>query len=231
MRKILGLVMSLIVLVAIVSVAVAEDELVLPNGLKFGMSLSEASAVSGYTKGDRSEIHDAQMAVIGFDCDYLTGRATIGGHEAWIEVFFENNYLRQIRYNLASVDRKGSDSGVNEKIQASWDSVGDALIEKYGQPQETSHQFKNSFVEYSFGSGKNQRKETDYASPKQGFVVNVNGGSVYIDNYVVERMNSANTGSAWDLADTYYYQNHYLLYTFYDFQIDTNTEMNNSVDF
>ena len=44
-------------------------------------------------------------------------------------------------------------------------------------------------------------------------------------------MNSANTGSAWDLADTYYYQGHYLLYTFYDFQIDTNTEMNNSVDF
>ena len=179
----------------LITVAIADTEIVLPNGLQFGMTLTEAIAISGYGKGDRAPITDARLTAMGFDCDYLVGQASIGGHQASVKVFFDENYLRQIIYILASVDRKGSDSGVSETIEASWVSVGDALKQKYGQPQETSHQYKNSFVEYSFYSGNSKRKETDHAYPKEGFVVNVSDGSVYIDNYVVNRMNSTDSGS------------------------------------
>lgn len=71
----------------------------------------------------------------------------------------------------------------------------------------------------------------DITVSTEEFVVNVTDGSIYIDNYVVDRMNSADTGSIYDILDTYYYQDHYLLYTFYDFQVDSNTEKTDSVGF
>lgn len=237
MKKIIGMLLMITILFSTTILilpsraAIAENEISLPNGLQFGMSLSEATAVSGYRQDKNSPIHDAMMTAMGFDCDYLYGIATIGGYEASIEIYFENDYLRQIRYNLGGAKRSSSVSDINEEIEASWISVGDALKEKYGQPQESSHQFKNSSVTYSFGSGENKREEWDYIQSGEEFVVNVNGGSVYIDNNIVNGSNTADTGSLYDLLDTNYYQNHYLTYTFYDFQVDSNTEKSNSVDF
>lgn len=54
---------------------------------------------------------------------------------------------------------------------------------------------------------------------------------MYIDNNIVNGSDTADTGSLYDFLDTNYYQNHYLTYTFYDFQVDSNTEKSNSVDF
>lgn len=237
MKKIIGMILMVVILFSTTILvlpsraAIAENEINLPNGLQFGMSLSEATAVSGYRQDSDSSTHDALMTAMGFDCDYLYGFATIGGYEASIEIYFENDYLRQIRYNLGGAKGSSSASDINEELEASWISVGDALKGKYGQPQESSHQFKNSSVMYSFGSGKYKRKEWDYIQSGEEFVVNINGGSVYIDNNIVNRSDTADTGSLYDLLDTNYYQNHYLTYTFYDFQVDSNTEKSNSVDF
>ena len=258
MKKIIGMILMVVILFSTTILvlpsraAIAENEINLPNGLQFGMSLSEATAVSGYRQDSNSSTHDALMTAMGFDCDYLYGDATIGGYAASIEIYFENDYLRQIRYNLGQIrynlgqigfnlgEAKSSSivsdissivSDINEELEASWISVGDALKGKYGQPQESSHQFKNSSVMYSSGSGKYKRKEWDYIKSGEEFVVNVNGGSVYIDNNIVNRSDTADTGSLYDFLDTNYYQNHYLTYTFYDFQVDSNTEKSNSVDF
>ena len=237
MKKIIGMILMVVILFSTTILvlpsraAIAENEINLPNGLQFGMSLSEATAVSGYRQDSNSSTHDALMTAMGFDCDYLYGFATIGGYAASIEIYFENDYLRQIRYNLGGAKRSSIISDINEELEASWISVGDALKGKYGQPQESSHRFKNSSVMYSSGSGKYKRKGWDYIKSGEEFVVNVNGGSVYIDNNIVNGSDTADTGSLYDFLDTNYYQNHYLTYTFYDFQVDSNTEKSNSVDF
>lgn len=221
MKKIVSLVL-LVAMMMTSMVAVAESEITLPAGLEFGMSIDEAVAISGFTKSESSYWWADQIERMGFSNKaYISGKATIGGYAAEVRCFFDDTGLKQIEYEIeANPDDETTAKAECDNIQAS-------LAGKYGDPVEqdkAQHQyspvgivsFKNDFYDYQrIGFDKNAT-----------WVVSMeDGGSIYIDQYHINEFLSMKNVS---MEFSYPI---YITYTYYDFQIDTTTETNTSVDF
>ena len=218
-------IVSLILLVAMLMtnmVAIAENEITLPAGLEFGMSLDEAVAISGFQKSEGSYWWKAQIERMGFPVkSYIAGDATIGGYKATVHCFFDESGLKQIEY---VIDVMPDDETT---ARAECDKIQSLLSNKYGSPVErdrAKHQyspagmvtFKNDIYDY-------QRigfdKEATWIVPV------TEGGSIYIDQY---HINEVLIIQKVDFTFSYPL---YITYTYYDFQIDTTTEVNTAVDF
>lgn len=221
MKKIISFIL-LTVLLMVSAVAIAENEITLPAGLKFGMSMDEAVATSGFTKSEGGYWFGAQIEQMGFSNKaYISGKATIGGYEAEVCCYFDDTGLKQIEYKIEA------DLTDENKAKTECDTIQASLASKYGDPVEkdkAKHQYspaaivtyKNSFYDYQrIGFGEN----ATWVVPEE------DGGSIYIDQYYINEFLEIKNVS----IDFKYPL--YLTYTYYDFQVDTTTETNTSVGF
>ena len=199
----------------------------LPAGLEFGMSPEEATAVSGYYYNSSPSLPDtAQLQSLGFDISgYLSGRATIGGKEASVSVYFVENKLKQVEYTFVYTEVDGSSTGNDPKCQESFDSVESSLNEKYGakvNKQQAEHRYKSDCQDFDWYY-KGTLKRLSLGAEKTTRIVNLEGnGSVYIDNTLEHFM--------YMRPETSYYHRHVVAYTYYDFRV-TNNNNGTSVDF
>ena len=221
MKKIVGLVLLVVMLMTNMA-AFAENEIALPAGLEFGMAIDEAVAVSGFKKNEGSYWWADQVRRMGFSSKaYISGKATIGGYEADVHCFFDDEGLKQVEYKITvNPDDETTAKAECDKIQAS-------LSSKYGEPVErdkAQHQYSPAgIVSY---------KDNFYDYQRIGFDKNAtwivsmeDGGSIYIDQYHINEfleMKNVSMALSYPL---------YITYTYYDFQIDTTSEVNTSVDF
>ena len=219
MKRFVGLLLFAVMMFSMT--ALAENEINLPAGLKFGISLDEGVAVSGYDKRQGSAWVDEQIKAMGFPvAELIYGQATIGGYEAVVSGFFDLNGLKQVEYEL-TIDQTSE-----ETTKAECDKIKQTLINKYGDcaaEANSQHQYspvssvmyKNKYVDY---------RRIGYNNLSTWIVPLNDGGSVYIDLYYINEWISETTkyGMKYPL---------YITYTYYDFQIDTTEEVTTSVDF
>ncbi len=240
MKRITSFIIVVLILLLPICSSMAETkDIVLPGGLEFGMPLDVAAATSHYTKesASRSEELTAKVSALGFDPDYLSSVGSIGGHQAYIEVYFLDGKLKQVFYRLERYEVSGSKVGADSRISDSFKSVNQSLIEKYGNPVATdqaNHEFGPTYTRLNyrwywtlkgcvwdvsnFGSSS---LESTFIVPQSS------GGTVYIDNYY--KCVAIGPDGYYGAKDTYY-DTHFLVYTYYDFQIDQ-VEHTNDVDF
>ena len=130
MKKIVSLVL-LVAMMMTSMVAIAESDITLPAGLEFGMSIDKAVAISGFEKSEGSYWWGAQIEEMGFsEKAYISGTATIGGYEAQVHCFFDDEGLKQVEYKITvNPDDETTAKAECDKIQAS-------LSSKYGEPVE-----------------------------------------------------------------------------------------------
>lgn len=238
MKKIIGLLLLILILFTS-TLALADNEIVLPAGLEFGMSISEATAVSGYTKKTANEGTEekSEMVAIGFnEATYLSGEATIGGFPATVTVYFHDNRLTQIRYLFKYVNRSGSDKGDSPEIVTSYNDVESALESQYGaslNSKDATHEFaiRGASFEYEYKSSDGKTTFSIWAPIKKVSVRTIDlsdGGCVYIDNYMQGWTKSQTPGT---ILNNAYRQYHFLTYTYYDFQLQNDDNKTNSVGF
>lgn len=207
------------------------EEVVLPSGLKFGMSVSQATAVSGY---DKYGLDDTFFEAYFKECNYefstesrLQGEATVGELPATVHVFFDGKGLKQVKYSFP-VNENGSSSIVSD-ISAGYDYVEANLQSKYGNPLDvTTH--KHAYMPVvdkplyfswflSIFGGAYTSTETESISNIKHTLRSISfsdGSSVYIDHYVEERNGK---------------HDHVLSYTYYDFTVEPNSTTNSTVGF
>lgn len=217
--------------------AYAENEITLPAGLEFGMDFSEATAVSQYTPKDASQFEkmESYINARGFGVlNYLKGKAIIGGLDAEVYVFFDENGLKQIEYLL--YDEKSSDSNIEESAKEIFNTVESGLTTAYGVPvpEEVGiHRYTQPTVFHC------DYDDSPYHISRMIFksdgdtvrVVNLaNGSSVYINNLCGTDSYMTSRGGVTNIINSYSQTYCRLLYTYYDFQIDTSGN-SNSVDF
>ena len=201
--------------------ALAEGEIVLPAGLKFSLSLDEAVAISGYDKRNGTAWVAVQMQEMGFPVtEYIFGKATIGGYEAYVSGFFDVAGLKQVEYELLI------DQSSEEAAKAECKKIAEKLTEKYGacvDEDKAQHQYspvssvmyKNKYVDY---------RRIGFSALNTWMVPVNDGGSIYIDLYYI---------TEW-IDETMKYSIKYpiyITYTYYDFQVDTTEKISTSVDF
>lgn len=221
MKKIVSLVL-LVAMMMTSMVAIAESDITLPAGLEFGMSIDKAVAISGFEKSEGSYWWGAQIEQMGFsEKAYISGTATIGGYEAQVRCFFDDTGLKQIEYEIkANPDDETTAKAECDNIQAS-------LAGKYGDPVEqdkAQHQYSPVGI-VSFKDGFYDYQRIGFDKNATWIVSMEDGGSIYIDQYHINEfleMKNGSMGFSYPL---------YITYTYYDFQIDTTTETNTSVDF
>ncbi len=212
--------------------ASAATDIVLPNGLKFGMSMDEAAAVSGYRRvtGYIEELSKYGLS----EKDYLrTDDLTIGGHKAVGYFYFDGGKLVQAHYRLA--DAKAEDiKTIDPSIASSYSEVMNALDGKYGsfRQEDAGHRFRHllpmnytitlssTVLEFLVGG-------SDY---KSSYVIpQTDGGSVYLENYVAAQMLVVKEKGL--ISELSFSDYHYLDYTYYAFQLDPNQTNTGDVDF
>lgn len=219
MKKIVCLVLFVFVLLN--CTALAENEINLPAGLKFGLSLDESVAISGYDKRQGAAWVAEQIKKMGFPVEeYIFGQATIGGYEAYVSSFFDHEGLKQVEYELLI------ELGSEDKAKAECQKVRNALTTKYGDcvgEEKSQHQYspvsgvnyKNKYVDY---------RRIGFSDLSTWIVLLDDGGSVYIDLYYI---------TEWIDETTKYSIKYpmYITYTYYDFQIDSTEVVSTVVDF
>ena len=84
--------------VGVLADPIVVDEIALPAGMTFGMSIEEAQAVSNYKKDIAADTRKIIVDKMGFESEYLSGSATVGGNAASVYVYFDQ--LR--RYNITN---------------------------------------------------------------------------------------------------------------------------------
>lgn len=226
------LVILLTIVLSIISIAVsacAENEITLPAGLKFGMDYAEATAVSHYSPQNASESPKMESYVNarGFSSyDYLVGEATIGGLDAEVYVFFDENGLKQIEYLL--YDEKISDSNAEEEsAKEIFYIVESGLTTTYGEPvseEEGIHQYtqpKLFHCGYDSTLFSTSREIQKSFGDTVRIVKLANGGSVYINNLCGKDNFWSFSGRITNTVEKYSRAYSRLMYTYYDFQIDS----------
>lgn len=222
MKKLVSLFLIICILIGSVAFAFAENNITLPGGLAFGMSISEATSVSGYRRDTASDGPWYEMIkAYGFsDIDMLIGESMIGGLDAYVYAFFDDNKLVQIMYNI-QFDNDEIEASAMESVA----SVSKSLSSKYGEclDKEYSKHLHSPHSSFDKSVGNDSQLISD--SEIDTWLIKLdNGGSIYIDNYPVTL-----------IYDNKYmlgvYYRHLLGYTYYDFQVDTTTPRSNGVDF
>lgn len=221
MKRIISVVLFVTLLMISVG-AIAENEITLPAGLKFGMSMDEAVATSGFVKSEGGHWFGAQIDKMGFSNKaYISGKATIGGYEAEVRCYFDDAGLKQIEYKIES------DLADESKAKTECDTIQASLADKYGNPVErdkAQHQYSPAgLVTYKDNSYDYQRIGFD---DNATWVISTeDGGSVYIDQYYIfEFLEMKNVSFSINYPL-------FLTYTYYDFQVDATSEINTSVGF
>lgn len=235
------LVILLTIVLSIISIAVsacAENEITLPAGLEFGMDFAKATAVSQYSPKDalESKMMESYVNARGFSSyDYLVGEAIIGGLEAEVYVFFDENGLKQIEYLLYNEKTSNSNAEV-ESAKEIFNTVESGLTTTYGNPvpeEEGIHQYTQPGLFYC------DYDDTPYhfsrlIQKSYGDTVRIaklaNGGSVYINNLCGVENFMKSSGKITNVVGKYSFAYSRLLYTYYDFQIDS-SENSTSVGF
>ena len=207
------------------------EEVVLPSGLKFGMSVSQATAVSGY---DKYGLDDTFFEAYFKECSYefstearLQGEATVGELPASVNVFFDDKGLKQVKYTF-TVD-ENSASSVASSISSAYEYVETSLQSKYGKALDTTTH-KHAYMPVvdeplyfawllSIFGGAYTSTESESINNTMHTLRSISfsdGSSVYIDHYVEERNGK---------------QSHMLSYTYYDFTVEPNSTTNSTVGF
>lgn len=230
MKKTISIVLLLLIVLSS-SIAYAEN-ISLPAGLKFGMSISEAVAVSGFSKSSLpaylENYIDARDLFFMDEC--ISGEVSIGGLDAQMTALFDLSGLKQVKYSFITGKRTES-SGIDDEIMQNYTFVEDSLQQKYGEglnPSVNKHMYMpliDEAMEYPFtytlfGNRTTTWEKVYSLSPTLRLISCEDGSSVYIDHYVQVR------------SDKYGdMQTHYLTYTYYDFSVDTNVNTNTSIGF
>lgn len=238
MKKLMSIVTLSIVMLFLATCAIAENttEITLPNGLEFGMPLDKATAVSGYAR--KSPQYNSQeyarIAAVGFDTDYISGKATIGGYDVTANFYFINGNLKQAEYIFGSANRSGDSRGNDPTLEKSHTSVETELGKIYGRSNDNlKHQYDASNLFSSEYTWRENNKNWEAWEMRGGSrrLVNISSGSVYIENYIRKCFIEVNTGSIYDRLEDRYIDKHVLTYTYYDFQVNNETKQNSSVGF
>lgn len=230
MKRMLAILLTIVL--SIISIAVsacAENEITLPAGLEFGMDYAEATAVSHYSPQNASESKkmEGYVNARGFSSyDYLVGEATIGGLEAEVYVFFDENGLKQIEYLL--YDEKLSDSNAEkESAKEIFNIVESGLTTTYGEPvseEEGIHQYTQPIIfncDYDSAPNHTSRQILKSFGDTVRIVKLANGGSVYINNLCGVENFLTSSGRVTNIVGRYSSAYSRLMYTYYDFQIDS----------
>lgn len=138
----------LIALCLLMTAVAGAEEIVLPGGLKFGMSMSEATMVSGFPRQNMGPSDAAYYKAYGipFGEYCLRQNIIINGMNARMSVFFDENGLCQILYEFESGDN----------ATHSWLAVEDVLQQKYGSsidPYQNRHMYMppiDQRIDYSY---------------------------------------------------------------------------------
>lgn len=207
------------------------EEIALPAGLEFGMSVSEAIAASGYEK---RSIKDTFFEAYFDECNYafshdayLLGEATVGEIPASVYVFFDNSGLKQVRYSF-KLDADSA-SEIHSNISSQYIYVGENLLSKYGGFLDTKI-YKHAYMPvvdrplyfswflsiFDGAYTKTTSESIQNAVHTMHVFSQSNGSSVYIDHYIEVRNDV---------------QTHMLSYTYYDFGITQNSTTNSTVGF
>ncbi len=202
-----------------------QGSVTLPGGLKFGMSVDEAVAVSGFYKYGTVDREFAMLKARGFDeMTYLGSQdVRINGQKVSCYAYFTKDGLKQMEYILDAQQGDGKKVGLYPAVKEAFDSMEEALQSKYGPPvskEQSRHQFKANFYDFSwYVSGKKWERtalgNNDCLSTR--IVKLDNGGTVYIDHFC----DTYAWGQEKDWSGKTYTDQHVLTYTFYDFQVDT----------
>lgn len=223
MKKIVVL---LLLITCLFSGTASAEEITLPNGLQFGMDISEAVAVSSYQRSQLTDSDKTYYKAYGFSFldDCITQKVVIGGIEAEMLVLFDMSGLRQIRYRFLreEVDKSQANKP-GESIKNSHKTVEDSLQQKYGDtldPVQNRHMYMPpvgqyvswSYTGYIFGVKYDFSYTATALLPTLRIVKMDDGSSVCIDNYVKAQTNGV--------------QYHELTYTYYDFMVNNNNQTN-----
>lgn len=233
MKRIISIIVILSLLLSSLAIGNCAfgEGLVLPSGLEFGMSLSQATAVSGYNKyGLEDTFFEAYFKECNYDFSTearLQGEATVGELPATVNVFFDGKGLKQVKYSFP-VSENGLSSIVSD-ISASYDYVEASLQSKYGNPLDvTTHKHaympvvdKSLYFSWFlsiFGGALTSTESESISNTKHTLrsISFSDGSSVYIDHYVEERNGK---------------HDHVLSYTYYDFTVEPNSTTNSTVGF
>lgn len=211
MKKVLAVLFALIIVSA--ASAYAED-IVLPAGLKFGMTVDEAVAVSGFKiYKDKLEIVP-QLSAWGFDGDlWLSSQdVSLGGKKVFhTYVFFLGGKLKQISYLVTQTDNDTDAHAVHE----SWLDVENSLQKKYGKADITAKHLYQHKPDAAWGwpinDGFVSIKHEGFEN-QSTYVVPQSKGSVYIDNYTVN--------FRYQSSIVLNHLKHFIDYTYYEFDVD-----------
>lgn len=136
MKKIIGFLL-LVLIVTTSALALADDEIVLPYGLEFGMSYSEALAVSNFQEGE-NHADMVRIEALGLNqAAYLIqSEVEIGEYESFLYVYFHDNGVKQLWYSIGrAIDADGDDV---------YQSIENTLTERHGaslDPENITHEF------------------------------------------------------------------------------------------
>ena len=209
------------------------DKIILPGGLEFAMSIEEAQSVSKYTKRIAENTAKIVIDKMGFNDEYLSGSATVGGNAAHIEVYFDKTGLKQVAYEFTLPESKGNADDDQNNLKESYIKVENQLISKYGQEVESNSKHMYSpvtFITGDFSSsilgkvsymrfGISPDNNNDYNATY--IALTKDGGCYYIDH----------TGYIWSLNMSSFGFTNELTYTYYDTIPSTEEPANNAVDF
>ena len=216
---------------AVTGYAVGE-ELVLPAGLKFGMGIDEAIAVSGLQKMENNGYRKTFNDTCGYSflTEYLQGDVKIGGLDATILVQFDVLGLKQVMYIFpySEEEDNGSVELPSNRQIAEYDFIEQSLQRKYGDKLDTS-KHKHAYMApiepiyfswpFSFLGITTWMDEAEQSAEHTLYLkTNSDGSSIYIDHYFSDSLE----GSSYS---------HNMTYTYYDFTIDTNSETDSFIDF
>ena len=242
MKRIMCIVLSILSLCFGIALAEEFQTITLPAGLKFGMSVEEAAAVSGLKQSAADEEKTLKLEKQGIkDTDYLVGKATVGGFEGTIYVYFCDNALKQVRYEFKRSYLEGVSSPDDpEDVSKSFRNIEEGLQAKYGDPTEGgTHTYSPRAISYTCENRISDDELWDIdqrewvTDEKTVRTVNQSDGtSVYIDNFVIEwsrvitKQKNGKTSMGGSGA-----RDHILTYTYYDFQITPDENNSLNVDF
>ena len=206
--------------------AMAEEKIVLPAGLEFGMRLDEAIAVSGYDKRYAPDVqNEIEFDTYGYSFDWLYGKATVAGMDVSVYVYFDEKADEQ---NLIAVTYAlGSEEDANATAQEF--AALDATLEKtYGAAREIKHQHMPKAYQFtrrqSFG---NTDKSFSVLILNQYYREYDDDTCVVIDHCVLREYTNASYSTNPPLI-TY---PHRITYTHYDFTLSNAAESSPTLSF
>ena len=203
----------LILIVLFVTTTALTEEITLPGGLKFGMSMADASMVSGYPREHMGIGNAAFYKEYGlpFGEYCLRQNVVIGGKNAELFAFFDESGLRQIVYSFNADDASSSHKDVEESLQQKYGDSCDPYTNCHMYMPPIDQIIYYNYTVSVFGNPSRQTATITAVNPTLRIVQESDGSVVYIDNYLKTN-------------DSHKWFTHCLSYTYYPHMPEKNTD-------